>query len=104
MMRGLLAGGLPAPSPPGGSSAILLVPRVELGPPSYGISLHAVGGRSGGRGARWSPSCWWRPTWGATALARRSGAALFGLTVLACADLVLPASMLLGTFAWSFVA
>jgi iron(III) transport system permease protein len=82
MMRGLLAGGLLAfiTSAVDLSSTILLVPRVELGPLSYGIYLYmqsAVGRGAGAALGVVAIVLVAAGTWAATALARRSGAALF---------------------------
>ena len=80
--RGLLAGGLLAfiGSAVDFSSTIVLVPRVELGPLSYGIylSVQSVVGR--GPGAALGVVAILvtaAGTWAATGLARRSAAALF---------------------------
>ncbi|HET9853440.1 MAG TPA: iron ABC transporter permease [Methylomirabilota bacterium] len=82
IMRGLLAGGLLAfiTSAVDLSSTILLVPRVELGPLSYGIYLYMQSAVGRGPGAALGVVAIVlvaAGTWGATALARRSGAALF---------------------------
>jgi iron(III) transport system permease protein len=82
MTRGLLAGGLLAfiASAVDLSSTILLVPRAELGPLSYGIYLYmqsAVGRGPGAALGVVAIALVAAGTWAATALARRSGAALF---------------------------
>ncbi len=82
MARGLLAGGLLAfiASAVDLSSTILLVPRVELGPLSYGIYLYmqsAVGRGAGAALGVVAIVLVAAGTWAATGLARRSGAALF---------------------------
>jgi iron(III) transport system permease protein len=81
-MRGLLTGGLLAfiASAVDFSSTILLVPRVELGPLSYGIYLYMQSAVGRGPGAALGVVAIVlvaAGTWAATALARRSGAALF---------------------------
>ncbi|HEV3347215.1 MAG TPA: iron ABC transporter permease [Methylomirabilota bacterium] len=82
MSRGLLAGGLLAfvGSAVDLSSTILLVPRVELGPLSYGIYLHMQSAVGRGPGAALGVVAILvtaAGTWAATGLARRSAAALF---------------------------
>ena len=82
MTRGLVAGGLLAfiTSAVDLSSTILLVPRVELGPLSYGIYLYMQSAVGRGPGAALGVVAIVlvaAGTWAATALARRSGAALF---------------------------
>ena len=82
MMRGLLAGGLLAfiTSAVDLSSTILLVPRVELGPLSYGIYLYMQSAVGRGPGAALGVVAIVlvaAGTWAAITLARRSGAALF---------------------------
>ena len=82
MTRGLVAGGLLAfiSSAVDLSSTILLVPRVELGPLSYGIYLYMQSAVGRGPGAALGVVAIVlvaAGTWAATALARRSGAALF---------------------------
>jgi iron(III) transport system permease protein len=82
LMRGLLAGGLLAfiTSAVDLSSTILLVPRVELGPLSYGIYLSMQSAVGRGPGAALGVVAIVlvaAGTWAATALARRSGAARF---------------------------
>jgi iron(III) transport system permease protein len=82
MTRGLLAGGLLAfvTSAVDLSSTILLVPRMELGPLSYGIYLYMQSAVGRGPGAALGVVAIVlvaAGTWAATALARRSGAALF---------------------------
>jgi iron(III) transport system permease protein len=79
--RGLLAGGLLAfiTSAVDLSSTMLLVPRVELGPLSYGVYLYmqsAVGRGAGAALGVVAIVLVGAGTWAATALARRSGAAL----------------------------
>jgi iron(III) transport system permease protein len=80
MARGLLAGGLLAFVGSAGdlSSTILLVPRVELGPLSYGIYLYMQSTVGRGPGAALgvvSILLVAAGTWAAAALARRSGSA-----------------------------
>lgn len=80
MARGLLAGGLLAfvGSAVDLSSTILLVPRVELGPLSYGIYLYMQSTVGRGPGAALgvvSILLVAAGTWAAAALARRSGSA-----------------------------
>ena len=80
MTRGLLAGGLLAfiASAVDLSSTILLVPRVELGPLSYGIYLYVQSAVGRGPGAALGVVAIVLAaagTWAATALARRSGPA-----------------------------
>jgi iron(III) transport system permease protein len=80
--RGLLAGGLLAftGSAVDLSSTILLVPRVELGPLSYGIYLYMQSAVGRGPGAALGVVAILvtaAGTWAATGLARRSAAALF---------------------------
>jgi len=80
--RGLLAGGLLAfiGSAVDFSSTILLVPRVELGPLSYGIYLSVQSAVGRGPGAALGVVAILvtaAGTWAATGLARRSAAALF---------------------------
>jgi iron(III) transport system permease protein len=82
MTRGLVAGGLLAfiTSAVDLSSTILLVPRVELGPLSYGIYLYmqsAVGRGAGAALGVVAIALVAAGTWAAAVLARRSGAALF---------------------------
>jgi iron(III) transport system permease protein len=82
MARGLLAGGLLVfvASAVDLSSTILLVPRVELGPLSYGIYLYMQSAVGRGPGAALGVVAIVlvaAGTWAATALARRSGATLF---------------------------
>jgi iron(III) transport system permease protein len=82
MTRGLLAGGLLAfiSSAVDLSATILLVPRVELGPLSYGIYLYMQSAVGRGPGAALGVVAIVlvaAGTWAATALARRSGAARF---------------------------
>ncbi|MEX2222290.1 MAG: ABC transporter permease subunit, partial [Candidatus Rokuibacteriota bacterium] len=82
MTRGLVAGGLLVfiASAVDLSSTILLVPRVELGPLSYGIYLSmqsAVGRGAGAALGVVAIVLVAAGTWAATVLARRSGAALF---------------------------
>jgi iron(III) transport system permease protein len=82
MARGLLAGGLLAfiTSAVDLSSTILLVPRVELGPLSYGAYLYMQSPVGRGPGAALGVVAIVlvaAGAWAATALARRSGAALF---------------------------
>ena len=82
MSRGLLAGGLLAfiTSAVDLSSTILLVPRVELGPLSYGIYLYMQSAVGRGPGAALGVVAILlvaAGTWAATALTRRSGGALF---------------------------
>jgi iron(III) transport system permease protein len=82
MARGLLAGGLLAfiGSAVDLSSTILLVPRVELGPLSYGIYLSmqsAVGRGPGAALGVLAILVTAAGTWAATGLSRRSAAALF---------------------------
>jgi iron(III) transport system permease protein len=82
MSRGLLAGGLLAfvGSAVDLSSTILLVPRVELGPLSYGIYLHMQSAVGRGPGAALGVVAILLTaagTWAATGLARRSAGALF---------------------------
>ena len=82
MARGLLAGGLLAfvGSAVDLSSTILLVPRVELGPLSYGIYLSMQSAVGRGPGAALGVVAILLTaagTWAATGLARRSAAALF---------------------------
>jgi iron(III) transport system permease protein len=83
MTRGLVAGGLLAfiTSAVDLSSTILLVPRVELGPLSYGIYLYMQSAVGRGPGAALGVVAIVlvaAGTWAATALARRSGAARLG--------------------------
>lgn len=82
MTRGLLAGGLLAfiTSAVDLSATILLVPRVELGPLSYGIYLYMQSAVGRGPGAALGVVAIVlvaAGTWAATALARRSGAVWF---------------------------
>ena len=82
MARGLLAGGLLAfiSSAVDLSATILLVPRVELGPLSYGIYLYMQSAVGRGPGAALGVVAILlvaAGTWAATALTRRSGGALF---------------------------
>jgi iron(III) transport system permease protein len=82
MTRGLLAGGLLAfiTSAVDLSATILLVPRVELAPLSYGIYLYMQSAVGRGPGAALGVVAIVlvaAGTWAATALARRSGAAWF---------------------------
>jgi iron(III) transport system permease protein len=82
MTRGLLAGGLLAfiGSAVDLSATILLVPRVELAPLSYGIYLYMQSAVARGPGAALGVVAILlvaAGTWAVTALARRSGAALF---------------------------
>lgn len=82
MARGLLAGGLIAfiTSAVDLSSTILLVPRVELGPLSYGIYLYMQSAVGRGPGAALGVVAIVLAavgTWAATRLARRAGGALF---------------------------
>jgi iron(III) transport system permease protein len=82
MGRGLLAGGLLAfiTSAVDLSSTILLIPRVELGPLSYGIYLYmqsAVGRGAGAALGVVAIALVAAGTWAATRLARRSGGAPF---------------------------
>jgi iron(III) transport system permease protein len=82
MARGFLAVGLLAfiSSAVDLSSTILLVPRVELGPLSYGIYLYMQSAVGRGPGAALGVAAILlvaAGTWAATALARRSGAARF---------------------------
>jgi iron(III) transport system permease protein len=82
MRRGLLAGGLLAfvTSAVDLSSTILLVPRVELGPLSYGIYIYMQSAVGRGPGAALGVAAIVLValgTWAATRLAQRSGAGLF---------------------------
>ena len=82
MTRGLVAGGLLVfiTSAVDLSSTILLVPRVELGPLSYGIYLYMQSAVGRGPGAALGVVAIVlvaAGAWAAAALARRSGAALF---------------------------
>jgi iron(III) transport system permease protein len=82
MARGLLAGGLIAffTSAVDLSSTILLVPRVELGPLSYGIYLYMQSAVGRGPGAALGVVAMLlvaAGTWAATRLGRRAGGALF---------------------------
>ena len=82
MARGLLAGGLLAfiSSAVDLSATILLVPRVELGPLSYGIYLYMQSAVGRGPGAALGVVAILlvaAGTWAATALTRRSGGSLF---------------------------
>jgi len=82
MARGLLAGGLMAfiSSSVDLSATILLVPRVELGPLSYGIYLYMQSAVGRGPGAALGVVAILlvaAGTWAATRLASRSGAGLF---------------------------
>jgi iron(III) transport system permease protein len=82
MARGLVAGGLLAfiSSAVDLSATILLVPRVELGPLSYGIYLYMQSAVGRGPGAALGVVAILLValgTWGATRLAARSGGALF---------------------------
>jgi iron(III) transport system permease protein len=82
MARGLLAGGLLAfiGSAVDLSATILLVPRVELGPLSYGIYLYMQSAVGRGPGAALGVVAILLValgTWGATRLAARSSGALF---------------------------
>ena len=82
MARGLLAGGLLAfiSSAVDLSATILLVPRVELGPLSYGIYLYMQSAVGRGPGAALGVVAILlvaAGTWAATVLSRRSGGALF---------------------------
>jgi iron(III) transport system permease protein len=83
MTRGLVAGGVLAfiSSAVDLSATILLVPRVELGPLSYGIYLYMQSAVGRGPGAALGVVAILlvaAGTWAATALARRSGAARLG--------------------------
>jgi iron(III) transport system permease protein len=82
MTRGLVAGGLLAfvASAVDLSSTLVLVPRVELGPLSYGIYLYMQSAAGRGPGAALGVVAIGlvaAGTWAATVLARRAGAALF---------------------------
>jgi iron(III) transport system permease protein len=82
MTRGLVAGGLLAfvASAVDLSSTLVLVPRGELGPLSYGIYLYMQSAAGRGPGAALGVVAIGlvaAGTWAATVLARRSGAAVF---------------------------
>jgi len=82
MARGLLAGGLIAfiTSAVDLSATILLIPRVELGPLSYGIYLYTRSAVGRGPGAALGVVAILLVavgTWAATRLGRRADGALF---------------------------